>query len=266
MNRIIGTVLCLAFALAGPATAQRLSPAAALLEAQPPATRTVLTRLDLLNHIPAEDWHIHVGDLPHGEDPALDDSAWPLVHKGNKTGFDSVWYRRWVEIPKSLNGYDLTGARIWFSFDASANGPMPEIFYYNGRRVALGEDLEPIMLTEHAVPGDRILVAVKLQHTVDVKTFYGAGLRVDVAAPRPSPEDLRREILTAAALVPSLSRSVGAEQALLHAAVGESGPGGAGCRRPGAVRRIPEGSGTGDAAAEAYAAAGDLLRDRQRAY
>jgi len=70
-----------------------------------------------------------------------------------------------------LHGYDLTGARIWFSFAAYANGPMPEIIYFNGRRVALGDDLEPIVLFDKAKPGDKVLVAVKLLHTVDNKTF-----------------------------------------------------------------------------------------------
>jgi len=43
---------------------------------------------------------------------------------------------------------------------------MPEIFYFNGRRVAFGDDLEPIVLFDKAKPGDKILVAVMLLHTV----------------------------------------------------------------------------------------------------
>ena len=50
---------------------------------------------------------------------------------------------------------------------------MPEIIYFNGRRVALGDDLEPIVLFDKAKPGDKVLVAVKLLHTVDKKTFAG---------------------------------------------------------------------------------------------
>ena len=57
---------------------------------------------------------------------------------------------------------------------AYANGPMPEIIYFNGRRVAMGEDLEPIVLFDQAKPGDKVLVAVKLLHTVDQKHFAGA--------------------------------------------------------------------------------------------
>ena len=42
------------------------------------------------------------------------------------------------------------GARIWFQFQAYGNGPTPQIVYFNGRRVALGDDLEPIVLFDSA--------------------------------------------------------------------------------------------------------------------
>ena len=122
---------------------------------------------------------------------------------------DAVWFRRWIEVPPSLHGYDLTGARVWFSFEADANGPMPEIIYFNGRRVAMGDDLEPIVLFDKAKPGDKVLVAVKLLHTVDKKTFAGTELKIDFAENRPNPEDLRLEILSAALLIPGFSKDVG---------------------------------------------------------
>ena len=81
------------------------------------------------------------------------------------------------------------------SFQATANGPMPEIIYFNGRRVALGDDLEPIVLFDKAKPGEKVLVAVKLLHTVDKKTFGGARLKIDFRRARPNPEDLRMEFL-----------------------------------------------------------------------
>ena len=124
------------------------------------------------------------------------------------------------KFPRTLHGYDLTGARIWFSFSADANGPMPEIIYFNGRRVALGDDLEPIVLFDKAKPGDKVLVAVKLLHTVDKKTFVGTELKIDFAENRPNPEDLRLEILSAALLIPGFSKDVPADTATLEKAVG----------------------------------------------
>jgi alpha-mannosidase len=82
---------------------------------------------------------------------------------------------------------------------------MPEILYFNGRRVALGEDLEPVVLFDKARPGEKVTVAVKVLHTVDTKTFRGVTMRVDFAEGRPNPEDLREELLSAALLVPSLA-------------------------------------------------------------
>ena len=64
-----------------------------------------------------------------------------------------------VEIPQTLDGYSLRGTDIAFRFNAYANGPMPEILYFNGRRVALGEDLEQVELFHDAKPGEKILVA-----------------------------------------------------------------------------------------------------------
>ncbi len=170
----------------------------------PPGLEDVAPALLGLAHLPAEDWKFHSGDVPHGESVDLDDSSWETV-KGNSQGpTDAVWYRRWIEVPKTLNGYDLTGAKIWFQFQAYANGPMPEIIYYSGRRVALGDDLEPIVLFDPAKPGDKILVAVKLLHTVDKKTFASADLRIDFSAARPNPSDLIQEIGAVSIVAPSL--------------------------------------------------------------
>jgi alpha-mannosidase len=175
-----------------------------------PAAIAKLHTLEMLNALPVGDWRFHSGDIPHGESPALDDSGWTLVKTRSKAPQDAVWYRRVIEVPKTLNGYDITGSRIWFQFHATANGPMPEIVYFNGRRVALGDDLEPIVLFDPAKPGDKVLVAVKLLHTVDEKTFAGVNLKIEPSASatgptaRPNPEDIRIQCITAANLLPAL--------------------------------------------------------------
>jgi alpha-mannosidase len=183
-------------------------------------SQAVVGRLTELNRLPAEEWRFHAGDLAHGEAADLDDSSWLVVKAGATAPQDAVWFRRWIEVPQSLHGYDLTDATVWFRLGATANGPMPEIVYFNGRRVALGDDLEPIVLFDRAKPGDKALVAVKLLHTVDMKKFIGADLKIDFGANRPNPEDLRIEFLTAAALVPGLSKNATADMAALETAVG----------------------------------------------
>ena len=168
-----------------------------------PAATATLDRLGSLNVFPVTGWRFHPADIAHGEDPKLDDSTWPLaVVPVNKTDHEAVWYRARLTVPKTLNGYDLTGSRIWLRFDVSANGPMPEILYFDGRRVALGEDLEQTVVFENARPGDSVLVAVKLLHTNDDKRFNGVQMHIDMAAGRPNPLDLRTQFLVAQKLLP----------------------------------------------------------------
>ncbi|MGA7315261.1 MAG: alpha-mannosidase, partial [Silvibacterium sp.] len=131
----------------------------------PADAQKVIARLAELSSLPSGDWRFHEGDLAHGESPSVDDSSWPVVKPDTAGPTAAAWYRQWIEVPKTLAGYDLTGARIWFQFRAEANGPMPQIIYFNGRRVAMGDDLEPIVLFDNAKPGDRVLVAVKLLAT-----------------------------------------------------------------------------------------------------
>ena len=184
------------------------------------STRTV-EKLGTLDHLPLAGWRYHKGDVPHGEATALDDSQWETASARTEVGNDAVWFRRTIEVPKTLGGYDLTGTRIWFKFNASANGPMPEIIYFNGRRVAMGEDLEPIVLFDGATPGEKAVVAVKLLHTVDVKTFSDAGARIDFVSTRPNPADLVDEVKSAAILLPSIGMNAAANERQLNEAVAQ---------------------------------------------
>ena len=196
----VGTTL-----FAGRAFAQRNTEMARAEALLPPAFRAVVDRLGTLHELPSDVWKMHVGDVAHGEDRNLDVSSWQPIAVGEKAPNDAVWFRQTIHVPQTLNGYDLTGARIWFEIHLNGNGPMPEIVYFNGRRVALGEDLEPVVLFDKAEPGETATVAVKVLHTVDTKTFRGVTMRIDFAEGRPNPEDLREEILAAAVLVPSLA-------------------------------------------------------------
>jgi alpha-mannosidase len=167
------------------------------------ASRTVIERLTGLQALPDGTWKMHSGDLAHGEALHVDESSWQPIAVGDKAGKDAVWFRQSYQVPATLSGYDLTGARIWFQFDT--NGRIPQILYFNGRRVAMGDDLEPVVLFDDARPGDKVTVAVKLLHTVDTKSFHGATLKIDFPQDRPNPVDLRQEFLSAALLAPSLA-------------------------------------------------------------
>jgi alpha-mannosidase len=187
----------------------------------PPEASAVMERMGTLHELPDGAWKLHAGDLAHGEAVNLDESSWKAIANRDKAPNEAVWFRQTYTVPETLNGYDLTGARIWFQFHAEANGPMPEILYFNGRRVAMGDDLEPVVLFDQARPGDKVTVAVKLLHTVDTKSFRGATLRIDFPESRPNPEDLRLEFLSAALLVPSLAPNDPAPLATLNSAIGK---------------------------------------------
>jgi alpha-mannosidase len=184
----------------------------------PAESQAVLTRLGMLSELPDVAWKMHTGDMAHGEAADLDESGWQVIPRGQAPK-ETLWFRQTYTVPETLNGYDLTGARIWFHFNAWANGPMPQILYFNGRRVAMGDDLEPIILFDKVKPGDKMVVAVKLLHTVDVKTFQGATLKIEFPESRPNPEDLRTEFLSGALLVPTLAPGDASKMTILNDAI-----------------------------------------------
>ena len=209
----------LLLACPGQIGAQSAADAAKIAASLQPESRAVLVRLDGLRELPDGAWKLHAGDLAHGEAVNLDESSWQPIAAGSKAPNDAVWFRQSYQVPATLSGYDLTGARIWFQFHAEANGPMPEILYFNGRRVAMGDDLEPVVLFDQVRPGDQATVAVKLLHTVDVKSFRGATLRIEFPESRPNPDDLRVEFLSAAELIPSLAPGNASQMATLNSAI-----------------------------------------------
>jgi alpha-mannosidase len=182
------------------------------------SVESVALRLKSLMNLPAEEWKTHVGDTPHGEALDLDDGTWQVVKPNEASPREAVWYRRWIDVPKNLNGYDLTGCKIWFAFQVEANGPVSQIIYLNGRRVAMGDSLEPIILFDSAKPGDKALLAVKLLETVDQKHFRSADLRIDFPRARPNPAQLFQEMGAASIFLPSEKDTGGARSALAKAA------------------------------------------------
>ena len=186
-----------------------------------PEDQTVVARLEALNHLPQGPWRMHLGDVAHGECVDLDDSAWPAAQTDSDYPSDAIWFRQWVQVPATLHGYNLAGSRIWFQLIAHAHGATPEIIYLNGRRVAMGEDLEPVVLFDQARPGDKALVAVKLLPTVGEKHFTATDVHVEFLASRPNPDALCDEFLTAAQFLSGPSGDPSADEATLSAAIQE---------------------------------------------
>lgn len=205
---------------AGFAAAQRDGAGSQALSNLSPAGRAVVSRLAGLGTLPDGPWKMHLGNVPHGEAVNLEDSGWQTVDVGAQSPDEAVWFRRTIEVPETLQGYDLTGTRIWFQFRDTAHGPITQIVYIDGRRVAMGEDLEPIVLFDDAHPGEKAVVAVKMLDSVGTKTFRGAAMKIDFAANRPNPDDLSQEFLSAAVLLPSLAPGDSANEKTLEDAIG----------------------------------------------
>ena len=168
----------------------------------PPQAQKVVNLLGTFGAIPDQGWQYHVGDVPHAERPDTDTSGWQTVQFPFTAPPEAVWFRRWVEVPKTVNGYDISGAQVWLELPRSRG---TDILYFNGSRVALGESLEKQLLFSNAKPGDKILVAVKMLDTPEPKRIFGFRLNVVFAGNRPNPEDLRDELISAAYLLPTIT-------------------------------------------------------------
>jgi len=199
LGRLFGLLFAAAL-VAGPAnraTAQTKPPPI-------PAYFNLIERLNSLAKLPDGTWKVHAGDIPHGETLGLDDSGWPSLadfKSSSATAFEGVWFRQTYTVPKTLGGYDMAGARVWFHFSRDR-----QIVYFNGRRVALGEDLEPIVLFENAKPGETVTVAVKvLPDPRNDDRFKAATLRVEFPNVHPAPDDIRKEFQSAVLLIPSFA-------------------------------------------------------------
>ena len=203
-----------------PGLAQSAQRAAQIAKPLSSASQKVIARLSELDQFPIDGWLYHEGDIAHGEAPDLDTSGWQTVQAGSQAPQDAVWYRRTIVVPQTLAGYDPTGMRISFQFRVSANGPVTQIVYFDGRRVAMGEDLEPIVLLESAKPGDRVLVAVKLLRSADTKEFRGVNAPLEFSPARPDPEVLRTEFLAATEAIPTLSEDFSQPMETLQQAIG----------------------------------------------
>jgi len=183
-----------------------------------------LDRLESLTTLPLSEWRFHA-DVPHPEDSSLNDSGWETVKVGDKWSTGSRVLRRWIEIPEKLNGYAVLGARVnldlRFDFMWNNTGPVMIAVFSNGSLVSRGDDdmQQPIPLTENAQPGQKFLIAVRIDAPEVDTLFHHAQLRVEPAASRPDPAMMRMEILAARPMIVAYEEGRAERQQKLDAAV-----------------------------------------------
>jgi len=187
-----------------------------------PDSLTLLTRLNELKTLSDVRWEWHPGDLAHGEDPAQTDGRWKPVHEDDKVGTSGVWMRTKFQVPRTWKGYDLTGASLVVSFQMLQAGTTPAILYLNGRRIAMGSDLEPEVIAGPMTAGETVAVAIKLLETAESKSLRPGEFEIRFAKGRPDPVRLRDECLSAAMLLPTIdkdSHALSGDVAILQKAI-----------------------------------------------
>ncbi len=147
----------------------------------------------------------------------LDDSAWPAWQPHMEFPGKSVWVRMRWEVPAQVNGYDIRGARLRLSLDAY-NADTVRAFV-DGMALAEEEEGDPWLLSEHAQPGQRFLIAVHADWNLWNWTFRGVKVLVDLPPGRPDPGMLGKEFLVCEAMIRGLAPNDAQRAGQLDAAV-----------------------------------------------
>ncbi len=206
--------------------------AARLVSAQQPSPndktidpyRPTLDHLESLVTLPLPEWRFHA-DVPHPEDSSLDDSGWETIRVGDKWSTGSRVLRCWIEIPEKINGYAVLGARakldLRFDFMWNNRGPVMISVFSNGALVSRGDDdmQQPIPLTNDAQPGQKFLIAVRIDAPEIETRIHHAQLSMEPAPSRPDPAMIRMEILAARPMIAAYEEGRAERQQQLDAAV-----------------------------------------------
>jgi alpha-mannosidase len=165
-----------------------------------------MARLEAMAVLPISNWRYHDADIPHGEDPSLDDSGWPtatLPYSERRMSDSSAspergWYRTTFVVPSTAGGKDIAGARLKLAVRFSRDGRV----FLNGGLVAQGDGrtLDPVAITSNAAAGQKIQIAIKVPFHEAQGRFLGARILVDYPG-QADPGVLRSEIQTAEAVI-----------------------------------------------------------------
>jgi alpha-mannosidase len=174
----------------------------------PDPYKTTLDRLNSLTRQPESEWRFH-SDIPHPEDPGLNDSDWGVFTVKNVSGpggehaNEEHWtgtrvFRRWVQVPEKINGYATQGSRVWLDLRFGSPDHLMITVFSNGAVLYRGDDdnILPVLLTENSQPGQKYLVTARVVAGDTVQSeFFHSELIIDPPKSRPDPARLRLQIL-----------------------------------------------------------------------
>ncbi len=176
--------------------------------------KATMDRLNSLTHQTESEWRFH-DDVPHPEEPGLNDSEWGTLTVKNVSGpggqhaNEEHWtgtrvFRRSIQIPEKINGYATHGARVWLDLRFGSPSSLMITVFSNGAVLYRGDDdnILPVLLTESAQPGQRFLVAARVVAGDTVQSeFFHSELTIDAPKSRPDPARLRLELLASRPII-----------------------------------------------------------------
>jgi alpha-mannosidase len=194
--------------------------------------KAVLDRLQSLLTQAERQWRFHT-DVPHPEDPTLNDSDWSAITVKNLSGqaarneHDEQWtgtrvFRRWVEIPEKINGYAIEGSRVELDLRFRGHSSLMITVFSNGVALYRGsdDDIQPVLLSISAEPRQRFLVSVRVVAGDDAQAeFFHSELTIDPTHTRPNPVLLRMEILAARPIIAAYDEGKAERELQLDAAI-----------------------------------------------
>ena len=176
--------------------------------------KPTLDRLESLTQQSEPEWRFH-SDIPHPEDPGLNDSDWGTWTVKNTSGpggqnaNEEHWtgtrvFRRWIQVPEKINGYATRGSRVLLDLRFGSRDSLMITVFSNGAIIYRGndDDILPMLLTENAQPGEKFLVAARVVNTDDEPAeFFHSELTIQPPNSRPDPGFLRLEMLAARPII-----------------------------------------------------------------
>src|SRR5438552_3845599 len=182
--------------------------------------KPALDRLQSLTTLQLPDWRFHE-DIPHPEDPAVDDSSWATI------AVDKLWsdgarvLRQRMQTPDKFNGYAVQRSQLKLDISFASNKPLLISVFLNGSMVYHGsEELQqPILLSESASPGQKFLIAIRVDAQPVPTRIATSRLLIQPGPTRPDPGLLHDEILAALPIVAAYPDSKTEHESQIDAAV-----------------------------------------------
>ena len=127
-------------------------------------------------------WRFQHPAQPGGENPGLDDSAWPEVRPEHQWNGDNsaAWYRIRATVPKHIGGAPVPGTRLVLTVAADDDGEI----YVNGKLAQRFHwDQGKVILADDARTGGSFCIAVKVLNQGGPGALTSAALMYESLAP-----------------------------------------------------------------------------------